>query len=76
MKMSRHVMAVRLPVELEQTLIFCAKELHRTKSELVNEALTDYLEDLQDFISAKKALATSERTYTMKEIKVRHGLGS
>lgn len=66
--------AVRLPIELEQSLIFCAKELNKPKSELVHIALANYLEDVQDFISAKKALAETKRTYTMEEMKARHGL--
>ena len=51
--MAKPLMAVRLPLELEQSLLFCAKELHKSKSELVQEALASYLEDLQDYISAK-----------------------
>jgi predicted DNA-binding protein len=72
--MARPLLTVRLPIELEQSLIFCAKELNKPKSELVNIALTAYLEDIQDFLSAKKALAETQKTYTIEEIKARHGL--
>lgn len=72
--MARPLMTVRLPIEIEQSLMFCAKELNKPKSELVNIALANYLEDVQDFISAKKALAETKKTYTMEEIKARHVL--
>ena len=66
--------SVRLPIELEQSLILCAKALNKPKSELVQIALANYLEDIQDVISARQALAETKKTYTMKEIKARHGL--
>lgn len=72
--MAKPLMAVRLPLELEQSLLFCAKELHKSKSELVQEALASYLEDLQDYISAKKVLAAKEPSYTLDEVEKELGL--
>ncbi len=66
--MSRPLIAVRVPVELEQSLIFCAKELHKPKSELVNQALANYLEEIEDYISAKKVLALNEPTFSLDEV--------
>lgn len=67
-KMAKHLMAVRLSLDLEQSLAFCAKELHRPKSQLVNEALSIYLEDVQDYISAKKVLELNEPTFSLDEV--------
>lgn len=66
--------ALRLPVELEQSLALCAKELHKSKSELVQEALANYLEDVQDYISAKKVLAKKEPTISHEDLKRELGL--
>ena len=67
-KMAKHLMAVRLSLDLEQSLAFCAKELHKSKSQLVNEALSIYLEDVQDYISAKKVLESNEPTFSLDEV--------
>jgi predicted DNA-binding protein len=72
--MARSMFALRLPVEMEQSLVFCAKELHKSKSELVQEALANYLEDVQDYISAKKILARNEPTITQAEMERELGL--
>lgn len=72
--MARPLVAVRLPVELEQSLVYCAEELHKTKSELIQEALANYLEDLQDYISAKKVLARNEPTFSLDEVERELGL--
>jgi predicted DNA-binding protein len=66
--------ALRLPHNLEQNLVLCAKELHKTKTELVQEALVKYLEDAQDFINAKKILSRNEQTFTLEEIEEELGL--
>ncbi len=72
--MARPMFALRLPVELEQSLVLCAKELHKSKSELVQEALSNYLEDIQDYISAKKVLARNEPTISHEDLKRELGL--
>lgn len=72
--MARPMFALRLPVELEQSLTLCAKELHKSKSELVQEALANYLEDVQDYISAKKVLARKEPTISHEDLKRELGL--
>lgn len=72
--MARPMFALRLPVELEQSLVLCAKELHKSKSELVQEALANYLEDIQDYISAKKVLARNEPTILHEDLKRELGL--
>jgi predicted DNA-binding protein len=72
--MARPMFALRLPVELEQSLVRCAKELHKSKSELVQEALANYLEDIQDYISAKKVLARKEPTVSHEDLKRELGL--
>ena len=49
--------SIRLSKDIEDELISCAKELNRPKSKIVGEALALYLEDLKDYIKAKKILA-------------------
>jgi predicted DNA-binding protein len=72
--MTRPIIAVRVSEELEQSLIFCAKELNKPKTELVNNALVKYLEDVEDFISAKKILAKNEATISQAEMERELGI--
>lgn len=72
--MRRSPVAVRLPLEVEESLIFCAKELNKSKSQLISDALINYLEDIQDYISAKKILARNEPTISQAEMERQLGL--
>jgi len=72
--MRRAPVAVRLPIEVEESLMFCAKELNKSKSQLINDALINYLEDIQDYISAKKVLAKNEPTISHEDLKRELGL--
>jgi predicted DNA-binding protein len=65
---------IRLPKEIESELVECAKELNKPKSKIVNEALAFYLEDLQDYIKAKKVLAKNEPTISHEDLKRELGI--
>ena len=61
--------SIRLSKDIEDELISCAKELNRPKSKIVGEALALYLEDLKDYIKAKKILAKNEPTISHEDLK-------
>jgi predicted DNA-binding protein len=66
--------SIRLPKDIEDSLLLCSKELDTPKSKLVADALLVYLEDLKDYIKAKKILAKNEPTISHEELKREFGL--
>lgn len=50
----------QLPEEMNKALEKYARELDRSKSYLVRAALEEYLEDVQDYITARRAKAKSK----------------
>jgi predicted DNA-binding protein len=68
------MISIRLPQEVENELLVCAKELKKTKSKIVYEALILYLEDLQDYITAKKVLAKNNPTISHEDLKRELGI--
>ncbi len=72
------MLSVRVPKSLEERLDRMALRTHRTRSYFVKKALEKYLEDEEDYIDAVAAyeehIRTGGKTYTMEEIKQRHGL--
>ncbi len=72
--MTKPIVAVRVSEELEQSLVFCARELNKKKTELVNSALAKYLEDMEDYINAKKILARNEPTISQEQMERELGL--
>lgn len=66
--------SIRLPESMEHDLINCAKTLNTTKSRIVNEALGLYLEDLKDYIKAKKIIAKNEPTISHENLKRELGI--
>lgn len=68
------MVSIRLPEEMEIELTNCAKNLKITKSKIINDALSIYLEDLQLYMKAKEVLEKDEPTYTHEELKHEFGL--
>ena len=66
--------SIRLSKDVEDELISCSKELNRPKSKIVGEALALYLEDLKDYIKAKKILAKNEPTISHEDLKRELGI--
>lgn len=67
------MLSIRLPKNMEDALSICAKELKTPKSKIACDALKLYLEDLQDYIRARKIIAKNEPTISHEELK--HELG-
>jgi RHH-type rel operon transcriptional repressor/antitoxin RelB len=69
------MLAIRLPVEIEERLDALAKATGRSKSFYVREAIIEHLADLEDVYLAEKRLedlrAGRSRTYTLEEVEKR-----
>ena len=74
------MLALRLPEEIEQSLVDLAKKTGRTKSFYAREAILEYLDDLEDIYLAEQRLedirAGRSKTYTLEEVMERHGVGN
>ena len=73
------MLAVRLSEDLERRLSTVAKKTHRTKTHYVEEALKAYLDayerDLMIIADYEEQRRNDTlKTYTLEEIKKRHGL--
>ena len=78
--MSRNIpmLAIRLPVEIEQRLEALAQATGRTKTYYAREAIMQHLEDLEDLYLAEKELievrAGRSKTMSLKDVMTQHGL--
>lgn len=72
--MNTRPISIRLPEEADLVLETLAKELRITKTQLIREAILERIEDYLDIKAIDKAVSKQKRTYTMSEIKARHGL--
>ena len=64
------MISVRLPKEMEERITNLAKSTKRTKSFFIKEALTNYLEDMEDYYDVLKRKKEKERTLiTLEELK-------
>ena len=72
------MLAVRLPIEIEQRLESLAKATGRSKAYYVREALVEHLGDLEDVYLAERRLedirAGRSRTYSLEEVERELGL--
>jgi RHH-type transcriptional regulator, rel operon repressor / antitoxin RelB len=72
------MLAIRLPIEIEQRLETLAKATGRSKAFYVRAALLEYLGDLEDVYMAERRLediqAGRSRTYTLEEVEQELGL--
>ncbi len=66
--------AVRLDEATEKRLAKLAKDTGRTKSYYLRKALEEYLEDMEDYYKAAKAMEKPGRIYTAEEAKSELGL--
>ena len=73
------MLALRLPDDLEARLDALAKKTGRTKSFYAREAITEYIDDLEDLYLAQKRQALRERgktvTLTLSDVEKSLGLG-
>lgn len=54
-------LSFQAPSEIKEKLEFFAKEMDRSQSWLIRDALTEYLEDLADYVEARKVQAATRR---------------
>lgn len=66
--------AIRLPEELETKLSTLARKTKRSKSFYVREAISQYLEDLEDYFTGMEALNKTKRVYSPDEVRKELGL--
>jgi RHH-type transcriptional regulator, rel operon repressor / antitoxin RelB len=59
------MLALRLPEDLEARLDALAKKTGRTKSFYAREAISEYIDDLEDLYLAQKRQALRERGKTL-----------
>jgi len=72
------MLAIRLPVEIENRLDALAKATGRTKTYYAREAILEYLEDLEDLYLAEKELAEvragRSSTISLEDLMKRYGM--
>lgn len=66
--------SVRLPEELEQSLIILSEQMHINKSKLVIAALKKYIEGRQDYLAARDVFSRNNKKYTHEELISKLGL--
>jgi predicted DNA-binding protein len=72
--MSTVPISIRLPDEANIVLDTLACELHTTKTKLIKDAIMERIEDYLDSKAIDEAIFSSNKTYTMSEMKSRHDL--
>lgn len=72
------MLAIRLPVEIEERLEYLAKTTGRTKSYYVREAIVEYLAEIEDIYLAEHRLeairAGCTKTIPLAELMKQHGV--
>jgi RHH-type transcriptional regulator, rel operon repressor / antitoxin RelB len=72
------MIAIRLPMEIEDRLDALAKSSGRTKSYYVREAILRHLEDMEDLVEAEKRMADiisgKSKTIPLEEVMKKYGL--
>ena len=69
-----HMLAVRLPEEIEARLTALAERTGRSKSFYVREAVREHLDDLEDYYLAVQRLEERLPTMPLEEVERRLGL--
>lgn len=63
------MLSIRLPVMLETRLSNLSIKTGRTKTYYVKKALTEFIEDMEDYYLAVERMENLGQTHTMEEIK-------
>ena len=75
---SSPMLAIRLPIDIEERLDRLAKATGRTKTFYAREAILEHLDELEDLYLAEQRLienrAGRSRTYTLEEVERELGL--
>jgi RHH-type transcriptional regulator, rel operon repressor / antitoxin RelB len=74
------MLALRLPIEIENRLDVLAKTTGRTKTFYAREAILEHLDDLEDLYLAEQTMirirSGEERIYTLQEVEATLGLAN
>ena len=62
------MLAIRLPVDIEQRLAELAKRTGRTKTYYAKEAIIQYMDDLEDTYLAVERLEQANKRWTQEEL--------
>ncbi len=68
------MLAIRLPVTIEERLNALASETGRSKTALAREAIVEYIDDLEDFYLAEARARRNRRTIPLVEVERELGL--
>ena len=68
------MLAIRLPEALETRLNLLAAETGRTKTELAREAISEYIDDLEDYYLAEARARKNRKTIPLEEVERSLGL--
>ena len=68
------MLAIRLPVAMEERLNSLAQETGRTKTALAREAIAEYIDDLEDFYLAEARARKNRKTIPLAEVEKKLGL--
>lgn len=71
---SLKALPVKIPTDLYNRLSDLSTKTHRTKTSFVREALSRYIEDLEDYYLAVSVSAQNNPTYTPDEVRKMCGL--
>ncbi|MDA8163355.1 MAG: DUF6290 family protein [Desulfobacteraceae bacterium] len=74
------MLAIRLPRDIEERLDALAKTTGRTKTFYAREAISEYLDDLEDYYLAAQTVERvskgKEKTIPLEEVMKRYGLAN
>lgn len=66
------MLAIRLPIDIENRLTELAKKTGRTKTFYAKQAILNYLEDMEDYYLAEKIMTKvkkgEEKLYSLEEV--------
>lgn len=68
------MLAIRLPETIENRLNLLAAETGRTKTELAREAISEYIDDLEDYYLAEARARKNRKTIPLEEVERALGL--
>jgi predicted DNA-binding protein len=69
--MTNHTLAVDLPDEMQMRLKRLAREAGRSEADCIREAITDYLEDWEDYRLAEARMKTNLPAIPLDEVERR-----